>query len=197
MVETTRRQAIEDVASDLFRERGYAATSIRDIARALSMQGASLYAHVTSKEDVLWSIVDRAATRFEEAADRAEAEAESHRPGDPAEALAALVEAHVDVLTSNVDEAGVFLNEWRALEGGRRAAILTRRDAYQARFRGHVERGIALGSFAMTDPSIATMTILGALNGVVTWYDPDGRLPADRIADHLVDLVLRMLEGPR
>jgi AcrR family transcriptional regulator len=197
MVETTRRQAIEDVASDLFRERGYAATSIRDIARALSMQGASLYAHVTSKEDVLWSIVDRAATRFEEAADRAEAEAEAHRPGDPAEALAALVEAHVDVLTSNVDEAGVFLNEWRALEGDRRAAILDRRDSYQARFRGHVERGIALGVFAMTDPSIATMTILGALNGVVTWYDPDGRLPADRIADHLVDLVLRMLEGPR
>ena len=64
MVELTRRQAIEDVASDLFRERGYAATTIRDIARALSLQGASLYAHVTSKEDVLWTIVDRAATRF-------------------------------------------------------------------------------------------------------------------------------------
>ena len=61
MVEISRRQAIEDVASDLFRERGYAATSIRDIARALSVQGASLYAHVTSKEDVLWAIVDRAA----------------------------------------------------------------------------------------------------------------------------------------
>ena len=55
----SRRQAIEDVASDLFRERGYAATSIRDIARALSVQGASLYSHVTSKEDVLWAIVDQ------------------------------------------------------------------------------------------------------------------------------------------
>ena len=69
MVELTRRQAIEDVASDLFREHGYAGTSIRDIARALSVQGASLYAHVTSKEDVLWAIVDRAAARFEAAAD--------------------------------------------------------------------------------------------------------------------------------
>src|SRR5258707_9104530 len=108
MVEISRRQAIEDVASDLFRERGYAATSIRDIARALSVQGASLYAHVTSKEDVLWAIVDRAATRFEAAADRAEAEAAVRRTGDPAEALAALVRAHVDVLTSDVDAAGVF-----------------------------------------------------------------------------------------
>ena len=45
----------------------------------------------------------------------------------------------------------------------------------------------------MTDPGIATSTILSAVNGVAAWYDPDGRLPAERIADHLVDLVLRML----
>ena len=197
MVEVTRRQAIEDVASDLFRERGYAATSIRDIARALSVQGASLYAHVTSKEDVLWAIVDRTADRFEAAADRAEEAAASRRPGDAAEAIAALVRAHVGVLTADVDEAGVFVNEWRALGEARRAEILERRDAYQRRFRGHIEAGIAVGAFAMTDPSIAASSVLSALNGIAAWYDPAGRLPADRIADHLVDLVLRMLEGLR
>ena len=197
MVETSRRQAIEDVASDLFRERGYAATTIRDIARALSVQGASLYAHVTSKEDVLWAIVDRAATRFERAADRAEAQAAEARPGDPAEAIAALVRAHVGVLTAHVDEAGVFVNEWRSLGEERRQSILARRDAYQARFRRHIEAGMAVGAFAMTDPSIAASTILSAVNGIATWYDPDGRLPAGRIADHLVDLTLRMLEGSR
>src|SRR6478672_1602499 len=195
MVETTRRQAIEDVASDLFRERGYAATSIRDIARALSVQGASLYAHVTSKEDVLWAIIERAAARFEAAADRAEREAEARRPGDPAEAVAALVRAHLDVLTADVDEAGVFVHEWRALGTERRAEILARRDAYEARFRRRVEAGIAVGAFAMTDPAIAGSTLLTALNGVATWYDPDGRLSPERIADHLVDLALRMLEG--
>lgn len=195
MVETSRRQAIEDVASDLFREHGYAATSIRDIARALSVQGASLYAHVTSKEDVLWAIVDRAASRFEAAADRAERDAEARRPGDPAEATAALVRAHVEVLTGDVDEAGVFVHEWRALGEERRAAILARRDAYETRFRRRIEAGIAVGAFDMTDPAIASTALLSALNGVATWYDPDGRLTAERIADHLVDLALRMLEG--
>ena len=68
MVEVSRRRAIEDVASTLFRAHGYSATSVRDIARALDIQGPSLYAHVSSKEDVLWAIVDRAATRFETAA---------------------------------------------------------------------------------------------------------------------------------
>lgn len=193
MVETSRRQAIEDVASDLFRERGYAATSIRDIARALSVQGASLYAHVTSKEDVLWAIVDRAASRFEAAADEAEAAAESRRPGDPAEAVAALVRAHVEVLTGDVDEAGVFVHEWRALGDEHRAAILSRRDAYEARFRRRIDDGIAVGAFAITDSAVAAGTLLSALNGVATWYDPEGRLPAGRIADHLVDLSLRML----
>ena len=193
MVEVSRRQAIEDVASDLFREHGYAATSIRDIARALSVQGASLYAHVTSKEDLLWAIVDRAATRFEQAADAAEADAAARHPGDPAEALAALIRAHVRVLTDDVAEAGVFVHEWRALGPEHRSSILARRDAYQARFRRHLDDGIAIGAFAMTDPSIAASTILSAINGVATWYDPDGRLPASRIEDHLVDLSLRML----
>ena len=71
MVETTRRREIEDVASELFREHGYSGTSVRDIARALDIQGASLYAHVASKQDVLWSIVDRTASQFEAAADAA------------------------------------------------------------------------------------------------------------------------------
>ena len=193
MVEISRRQAIEDVASDLFRERGYAATSIRDIARALSVQGASLYAHVTSKEDVLWGIVDRAAARFEAAADLAQREADARRPGDPIEAVAALIRAHVEVLTSDVDEAGVFVHEWRALGPDRRAAILERRDAYERRFRKHMEDGIAVGAFAITDPAVATSTLLSALNGVATWYDPTGRLSPDRIADHLVDMSMRML----
>ena len=197
MVETTRRQAIEDVASDLFRQRGYAATSIRDIARALSVQGASLYAHVTSKEDVLWAIVDRAASRFESAADRAEQDADMRRPGDASEAIAALVRAHVEVLTSDVDEAGVFVHEWRALGPERRAEILARRDAYEARFRRRIAEGIAVGAFALTDPAIAVSALLSALNGVAMWYDPSGRLPAGRVADHLVELSLRMLEGSR
>jgi AcrR family transcriptional regulator len=197
MVELSRRRAIEDVASDLFRDRGYAATSIRDIARALSVQGASLYAHVTSKEDVLWAIVERTAARFEAAADAAEADAEARRPGDPAEALATLVRAHVAVLTADVDAAGVFVNEWRSLGPERRADILARRDAYQARFRRRIEDGVAIGAFAMTDPSLAASTILSAMNGVASWYDPAGRLPASRIADHLVDLTTRMLEASR
>ena len=67
----TRRHEIDEVASRLFHANGYAATSVRDIARELDIQAASMYAHVASKEDVLWSIIDHAATEFETAADAA------------------------------------------------------------------------------------------------------------------------------
>jgi AcrR family transcriptional regulator len=195
MVEVSRRRAIEDVASDLFRTHGYAGTSVRDIARALQLQGASLYAHVTSKEDVLWAIVDRAANRFELAADAAEAEADALRPGDPVEALGRLIRAHIGILTADVGAASVFVHEWRALGPEHRAEVLRRRDAYEARFRSRIEAGIASGAFALTDPAIASTVLLTALNGVATWYEPGGRLPADRVADHIVDLSLRMLSN--
>lgn len=187
----SRRREIEDVASALFRERGYAATSIRDIARGLDIRGASVYAHVASKEDVLWAIVDRTAARFERTA--AEIAGAQAHAADPVARMAALVRGHVRVIVEDVGAASVFISEWRALSGDRRDAILFRRDAYEARFREAITDGIATGDFALADPVLAATFVLTALNGVATWYRPDGRLGADRIADHFVDLALRTL----
>jgi TetR/AcrR family transcriptional regulator, cholesterol catabolism regulator len=185
-----RRREIDEVASELFHANGYAATSVRDIARALDIQAASMYAHVASKEDVLWSIVDRAAADFERAADAAAAEAGDR---DPVDRLAALVEAHVEVVTADPERSSVFLTEWRHLSEPRRAAIADRRDAYEARFRETIADGVAGGAFAAADPAVAASFLLSALNGIAGWYRPDGRLTADRIADHYVDLSLRSL----
>ena len=185
-----RRREIDTVAGELFHANGYAATSVRDIARALDMQGASLYAHVTSKEDLLWSIVDRAASAFEVAADAALAETAA---GDAVDRLAAFVEAHVEVVTDDPERASVFVTEWRHLSPTRRGAIAGRRDAYEARLRELIVDGTSLGVFRATDPALAATFLLTALNGIATWYRPGGRLSAHRIADHYVDLALRSL----
>jgi AcrR family transcriptional regulator len=187
---SSRRRRIEDVASALFRERGYAATSVRDIARALDVQGASLYAHVTSKEDVLWAIVDRAATRFENAADAAERGTEC---AGPAARLSELVRGHIGVITTDLGAATVFVHEWRALSAERRATIAARRDAYEHRFRSVIADGMATGEFGITDPAVAAAFLLSALNGLATWYRPDGRLSGERIAEHFVDFASRFL----
>jgi AcrR family transcriptional regulator len=191
VVETARRREIEDVASSLFRERGYSGTSVRDIARALDIQGASLYAHVASKQDVLWAIVDRMATRFETAADAAIEAADEEPDADAGTRLAALVRAHVGVITDDIERASVFVHEWRSLSAERRADISRRRDAYERRVRALIAEGSDAGIFAPVDPALAAAYLLTALNGVVAWYRPDGRLRPATLADAYAVFALR------
>ena len=193
MVETTRRREIEDAASSLFREHGYSGTSVRDIARALDIQGASLYSHVDSKQDVLWSIVEGTATRFENAADAAIADLGPL--ADPSARLSGLVHAHVGVVTDDVGRASVFVHEWRSLGSERRSEIARRRDAYEARFRTIIDDGVEAGTFGPTDSAVTTAFILTALNGLVAWYRPDGRIDPAALADSYADLVLRAVMG--
>jgi len=197
MVETSRRREIEDAASSLFHEHGYSGTSVRDIARAVDIQGASLYAHVTSKQDVLWSIVERTATRFEAAADVVEAADPGAIAFGPGVQLISLVRAHVGIVTDDIERASVFVHEWRALDRGRRDEIAGRRDAYEARFRAVIVNGVQCGAFAPVDPPVTAAYILTALNGLVTWYRPDGRLAARAIADAYVDLTSRAVRTQR
>jgi TetR/AcrR family transcriptional regulator, cholesterol catabolism regulator len=197
VVETTRRQAIEDAASALFHAHGYSGTSVRDIARALDIQGASLYAHVTSKQDVLWSIVENTASRFEEAVNAIDAADPDAATFGRGVYLIAFVRAHVGVVTDDVERASVFVHEWRALQGHRREEIMRRRDAYEERLRVAIVDGIRTGAFHPVDPVATAAYILTALNGLVSWYKPDGRLSPRTIADAYADLSLRAVQSSR
>jgi AcrR family transcriptional regulator len=183
----TRRQQIENTASALFRERGYAGTSVRDIAKALDIQGASLYAHVASKEDVLWSIVLRAADRF----DKAVTPIATDDSASAGVRLAQMIAAHIGVIADDLGNASSFLQEWRFLSPERRETVARRRDGYEARFRHVIEEGIQAGEFdATVDPGLAATLILSALNGVASWYRPTGSLSPTQIADRYTSMLL-------
>jgi AcrR family transcriptional regulator len=185
----TRRRQIEDVASALFSSRGYAATSMRDIAGALDLRGASLYAHIPSKEAVLAAIVEEAAEAFH-AAVRPVAE----RPGPAAQRLREMIAAHVRVVTGGRERAKVFLFEWTFLGEGRRAAVTRSRSAYQGYFERVVAEGVAAGELEAPDPRLAAVFILSAMNAVAHWYRPDGALGPDALAERYADLFLHGLQ---
>lgn len=186
-----RKRQIEDVASTLFSERGYAATSVRDIARALDLQGGSLYAHIAAKEDVLWNIVSRAAERF-----HAAVRPIANDTASASDRLRGMARAHVHVVTDDIEHATVFLHEWRFLGPERRVAIARQRDAYEAYFRAVIAEGMANGDFRPGDPKMASLGILSALNGIAQWYRPNGPLTPDAIADAFADLFLHGLRAP-
>jgi TetR/AcrR family transcriptional regulator, cholesterol catabolism regulator len=187
----TRRRQIEDVASALFGHRGYAATSMRDIAKALDLQGGSLYAHIPSKEAVLAAIVEEAADTFH-AAVRPIAEG----PGTAAERLRAMIGAHLGVVTGGRDRAKVFLFEWTFLAPERREAVARSRAAYQGYFERVIGEGADAGELEAADPRLAAIFVLSAMNGMAHWYRPDGRLGPDALAEQYADLFLGGLRVP-
>ena len=191
MVDTGRRRQIEDVASEMFRDQGYAATGVRDIARALDIQGASLYAHVTSRRPCCGRSSSAPRSMFESAADRALEGTE----GRPASArMRALVVSHVGVVTGGPEAASVFDREWRHLEGPRRDEIRTPPRRLRGPVPSLIEDGVEAGDFAPLDPSLSRPTfLLTALNAVGTWYRPDGRRSAAELADAYAELALRSL----
>jgi AcrR family transcriptional regulator len=194
VTEITRRQQIENTASALFRERGYVGTSVRDIAKALDIQGASLYAHIASKEDVLWAIVIRAADRF----DAAVTPIVTDPSVPPTVRLARMIEAHIRVMADDLGNAISFLQEWRFLSADRRQAIADRRDGYEARFRTVIEEGIAGGEFDDgIDPNLAATLILSSVNGIAAWYRPTGALTPREIAERYTSMLLGGLRGRR
>jgi TetR/AcrR family transcriptional regulator, cholesterol catabolism regulator len=178
----TRREQIYQAAGALFRRRGYTATSIRDIARELD-------SHISSKEEVLWALVSGAAERFFDAA-RPIAESPA-----PAEArLRAMIAAHVGVVVGEIEQASVFLFDWKHLSAPHREAIGRQRDEYERLFRGVIADGIAEGTFAPTDPKLAATMVLSALNGVATWYHREGPVGAGQLAAQYADLLLGGLQ---
>jgi len=181
----TRKEQIYRAASALFSERGYRATSVRDIARELDLQGGSLYAHISSKEDVLWEIIARVADSFF-AAVRPITEAEMPA-GDR---LRAMIHAHVGVVVNELARAAVFFQDWRHLSEPRRSEVLALRDRYEGLFRTAIADGIASGELAQRDARLATIMVLTALNGIPGWFRADGDRTADEIADELADLIL-------
>ncbi len=183
-----RRAAILDAAKRLFAERGYHATSMRDIAAAVDLLGGSLYAHITGKEDLLWVLVHRAADEFL----RAAATIEREEP-DPRRRLARLVEAHVAIIAADPAAAAVFHHEWRALSPERRARVAGMRRTYEAVFRRAVDDGIHTGIFQAYDPKFATLLPLSLANWLSQWYRPGGRLTPPEIAREFNALIERAL----
>lgn len=185
-----RKQQIYSTARSLFSERGYPATTVRDIARELNMQAGSLYAHIDSKEDVLWQIVDGAAEQF-----LAAVEPIAKGVGSSVGKLRAMVRAHVGVVAANGGDAAIFLHEWKFLGEPRRSSIAERRRQYEALYRQVVDEGILSGEFAPTDPKMAALLVLSVMNWMPQWYNPSGPLSAQEIADSFIELILRGLES--
>jgi AcrR family transcriptional regulator len=183
----TRKTELTREAARLFAERGYHGTSIGDLAKALGVQKGSLYAHIDSKQDLLYEAMREGAQAFHAALDEI--------PDDlPVLARIRLaLRAHLRVVAEQLDVATVFVREWRYLEGDRAAEFLAERRRYEERFRALFREGRERGELRTDlDDHAAALLVLSAANWAYTW------LPADADTDELADRFLAiLLDGVR
>ena len=182
----SRKAQIDDTATALFRARGFAATSMRELATAVGLEAGSLYSHVRSKEDILHRVCFGLAEEFFTAFDAATVATQQ----PVARQLRQAIEAHVRVLTRDVAASSVFLHEWRHLSEPARTDFVALRDRYEAGFRALIERGTATAELATPDPAFAALTLLASLNWLPTWYRPEGKLNPEDIAHRLAEQLL-------
>lgn len=186
--ELPRKDQILAAAERLFRDKGYLATSVRDIGHAVGVRGASLYHHIGGKEELLWAIASRAADQFFAALQPIVAS----DLATPLKLRRAII-AHVGVIASNLGASAVYFNEWRHLGPDQRAAYTRRRDDYENCFRQILWQGQREGLFTVPDEKFAARFVLSALNWTHHWYRPDGPMKPEEIGDTLADLVLNGL----
>src|SRR5919197_893540 len=123
----TRRSELTRQAARLFAEKGYHGTSIGDLAAALGVQKGSLYAHIASKQDLLYEAMRDGARAFHAALD------EIPERVLATEKIRLALRGHLRVVAEQLDVATVFVREWRYLEGERRDEIVAERRRYEER----------------------------------------------------------------
>jgi AcrR family transcriptional regulator len=179
------------VAARLFSERGYHGTSMQHLAEALGLQRGSLYAHIGSKEELLFDVVDEGAERFLERGRRA-----ADMPALASVRLRRLLVGHIETAIEHLDAATVFLNEWRYLSPPLQEIVQTKRDTYEGFVRHILDDGIAAGEFRPgTDVRFASTLILSAGNWTYAWYRPGGELGPTEIGERFATLILKGLEA--
>lgn len=179
------RNDILEAAAQIFSQKGFHATSMQDIAQAVNLQKASLYHHVSSKQEILVAVLDQALDLLIE---RMQEVMALSLPPD--QKLRQAMKVYLTAMLDHRDLAAVMLLEHRSLEPEYHARHIPRRDRFERLWRDLIQAGLDQEMFCCIDPGMASRALLGVMNWTITWYRPDGSLSAEMIAEQFADLFL-------
>src|SRR5215472_5430582 len=173
-----------------FALHGYDAASMRQIAADAGITIATLYFHCSTKEKLLFDVLEAQMQALSEGLDAVLAKA----AGTWTARLASAIRFHIQYVTRDEEGANISTSELRGLTGDLRRQHIATRDAYERRFRELLKQGVAAGEFAHNDVPVIVAGILGIGMGVGRWYRPGGRLSPDDIADEYIRFILKSLD---
>lgn len=180
-----KEQEILEYAIKLFRDKGYHATSMQDLADAVGLQKGSLYHYISSKEDLLMKIIDRAMRAL-----MVKAAAIDREKLEPTEKLHRAIQEQIEAVASNLGSLTVFIRETHALTPEQKDVIWTARRRYRELYGSIINEGISSGIFREVDPHLVSLALFGMGNSIYQWYKEDGRLSASEIGRAFADLLV-------
>lgn len=176
-----RLQQLLGSAVNVFADKGFHATSMRDIARESGLSLAGIYHYVSGKPELLFLIQDRCFAQVMEGATAAVA-AET----GPEERLRAFVRHHVAFFTAHMAEMKVLSHEEDELTGTMRAQVRRRKREYVSLLLDL----LAQVPGAAVNRQVAAYALFGMINWIYTWYNPAGPVAPDQLADDMTQLFL-------
>ena len=184
--EPNRRGDIVRAAGQLFHEKGYSATTIRDIANAVGMRSGSPFYHFKTKHDMLRAVVLEGLDAIGDAVARAAQTGKS-----PRARFEAMLRAHLGQLleAEGRNFAATLLHESRHLDPEVLAELVVRKDRYEAMWQ-KVLKDLKGAGLIADDSPVARLFLLGAMNWTVQWYRPEGSRNIDQLARQLADFVI-------
>lgn len=180
-------------AAELFWNKGYAATTTRELAAVLGVQKASIYYHISSKEDLLYSLCVESLENIHSAAEAAVADVE-----DPVERVRALIRGHVRAMLTDKDKHATMLTELRSLSPERRREVVGLRDEYEDLVRSVLADAQEAGALRGDIPAKhLELCLLDLMNWAIFWFRPDRGMSPEQLAETFAILFLEGAQDGR
>lgn len=186
---TSKREIIYAVAAELFREKGFRATSMRELAAKVGIEAASLYNHIHGKNDLLNGICFKIANNFTRKIEEVESEDCSI-----IEKIEKLLRYHVHEMVHDYKDVYVSDREWRNMEEPELSKYREMRRSYRKRFTAIVEKGISRGEIKKIDANTAVMIFLNAIAAVDQWHRIIHKVNSEELENNMV---LVLIDGLR
>jgi Transcriptional regulator len=182
----TRKDVIIAKAAKLFREKGFSATSMRDLAEHVGVEAASLYNHISSKAEILQEICFKTANNFTHHIEEVDA-----TPGKNAiEKIQAILRFHIRQMVDNYEEVYVTDREWKHLTDPYLSNMQGQRRAYRQRIASIIEAGIRDGEIKEIDAPTAVLIMLHAVSGIESWHRSKQKIPAEKLEENMVMILV-------
>ncbi|MBY0535798.1 MAG: TetR/AcrR family transcriptional regulator [Chitinophagaceae bacterium] len=185
----TRKDVIIAKAARLFREKGYSATSMRDLAEHVGVEAASLYNHIKSKAEILQEICFKTANQFMNHM----SEVEASDKGSIAK-LEAILRFHIKQIIEHYEEVYVMDREWKHLTDPYLSNMQSQRRSYRQRIATIIEEGMRKGEIKNIDAPTAVLIMLHAVSGIESWHRSVKRISAEMLEDNMVMILVEGLK---